>query len=81
MTEAEEFLNKLGFMSYSLQHPKTRKFTGVDELMEAYHKHRVNEITDEVINNRFPVHQGLKTVRKNHARRGGAKWFKEQLLK
>lgn len=44
------------------------------EFAESYHQHRVNSITDEMIEN-----QGLNS-HVPHAYQSGAKWFKQLLL-
>ena len=64
----------------------------VFKFTEAYHKAKVEAISDEDINNRFPDSiilpnnnfQGTSKVSQrpqNTFKRFGAKWFKQQLLK
>ena len=48
---------------------------------EAYHKSRVEAITDKMINKRFAVFHSKGKTSDNRKKRSGAKWFKQQLLK
>ena len=52
------------------------------EFAEAYHKHRVEGITDEDINKQFELKIEISSLNYEiNGRRDGAKWFKNKLLK
>lgn len=58
---------------------------GMINFAEAYHKERVNAISDKEINKNFPTDgKDIRSVylwEENEKRVQGVKWFKEQLLK
>lgn len=72
----------IGEIAYSLYGDSLKK--QIFEAMESYHRQRVERITDEMIENKYPTHpyEGalLSELSRNAFKQDGAKWLKEKLL-
>ena len=86
MKDAEKFLSK--------NYPTLLRWlcvgdmpAGIDDMvieaMESYHKERVNRVTDEEINEKYPYERlnNEPEIKKEFINRGmGAKWLKSKLM-
>ena len=76
MSKIEQFYNKYtddGNIVYTMEQ--------IFSFAEAYHQSRVNSISDEEINENYPIIDSMDLDTRMHviACRNGAKWFKSKL--
>lgn len=81
MTNAEKYLEKLGLPNTDLclYDTKAEKDLFLSDILETYHKAKVESITDEEIEDQaYCTAFGTEEVYNNYIK--GAKWLKQKLL-